>query len=40
MSAHAPSEYYDRLTEIYLDPVNDENAKATRFRTVLEDFFP
>lgn len=39
MSAHAPSEYYDRLTEIYLDPVNDENAKATRFRTVLEDFF-
>lgn len=39
MSAHAPSEYYDRLTEIYLDPVNDENAKATRFRTVLEVFF-
>ena len=39
MSTHTPSEYYDRLTEIYLDPVNDENSKATRFRTVLENFF-
>lgn len=31
--------YYTRLTDVYLDPVNDENAKSTMFRTVLEDFF-
>ena len=39
MPTNSASEYFDRLTEIYLDPVNDENAKSTRFRTVLEDFF-
>lgn len=33
------SYYFGRLTDIYLDSVNDENAKSTRFRTVLEDFF-
>ena len=31
--------YFTRLTDIYLDSMNDENSKSTSFRTVLEDFF-
>ena len=32
-------QYYDRLTEAYLDRRNDEDAKCKNFRPVLEDFF-
>lgn len=39
MEIHTAAYYFGRLTDIYLDSANDENAKSTRFRTVLEDFF-
>ena len=37
--AESVQQYYDQLTDAYLDRRNDEDAKCKNFRIVLEQFF-